>query len=87
MSGRQLTEFERTEGYSPCPLWLGEAKCGVDVAAVRRAGGMTVCAGTIQECRSFCNEHRFAGHPVPGHPLAELVLASVPTVVVTHEDE
>jgi len=88
VSGRALTEFERSEGYTPCKLWLGEPSCGVDVAAMRRIGRMTVCAGTIEECRSFDNEHRFQGQPVPGHPLAALVLADVPTpTVFVHPDD
>jgi len=48
---------------------------------------MTVCAGTIEECRSFDNEHRFQGQPVPGHPIAQEVLDHVPTVTVQIEED
>lgn len=87
MAFRPLTVFEQEHGYSPCKLWLGERECGVDVEKIRAQGGMTVCAGTIEECRSFNNENRWRGQPIPGHPLAQAVLQSIPAVQVTFEEE
>jgi hypothetical protein len=84
--GRELTEFERQHGYSPCPLFLGGPGCDVDVAAIRAAGGMTVCAGTIEECRGFKNELRFRGRLIPGHPATRALLAELGSPEVTFED-
>ena len=62
---RQLTDFEREHGYSPCPFTLGDAACGVlreTIDAMAPVG----CDGEYHECQWWGNEARFGGQPVPG---------------------
>jgi len=78
---RPLTDFEREHGYTPCTHLLGGPGCGA-----QHEPGAT-CSGTHPECAAFDNLHRFGGQPVPGHPVAALLIASLPYVEVVHEEE
>lgn len=78
---RELTDFERQHGYTPCPFLLGAPSC----EAEHEPGD--VCNGTHPECAAFDNLHRFGGQVVPGHPVSVLLLASLPDVQVVHEDD
>lgn len=75
---RELTQFEREHGYTPCPFTLGDALCGVEAKMVEAMAPAT-CDGTVLSCEWWCNLSRFGGQPIPGHPLARFLLAVAPT--------
>lgn len=81
---RPLTKFEREHGYTPCAFVLGQPGCDVDLT--QHPPGAS-CGGTWGECCAYKNASRFGGVLVPGHPVGQLLIDTIPDIKVTFDDD